>query len=278
MRLRFGTLVIGVFLFGAALVLAATAQNPDAMMPEQSAAKAKQLLQQLIDALGGENYLYVKESECQGRRARFDNNGEFIEYMNFKSYRRFPDKSRTDYSKKGNIVDVFSGDQGWTLDREGVSEEPASALNEFHEQLKRNADYLLRMRLKEEGMAFRYGGNDTVDLRPVEWVEISDRDQRTFRLAIDRTSHFLLRSVVITNDETTREHSEEVTLYSNYQLKDGVWTPLQVTRERDGRRIYQIFYDYCKFNPGLPEDFFTRAALEKRSTEVGTKRSKKDKS
>jgi len=264
-------------MFAVAIAPRAAAQNPDTMMPEESAAKAKQIIQQLTEALGGPRYLGVQASECEGRLAFFGHNGDLTGYSTFKDYWLYPDKNRTDYYKKGNIIDLYAGDQGWTMDRGGVSEQPATQISDFQEQVKRDVDNLLRLRLKEEGITFRYGGSGTIDLRQADWVEIVDRDARTFRLGVDRTSHLLVRSVVITRDETTRERAEETTYYSTYQPQDGVMTPLQVARDRDGRRIYQAFYTSCKYNPNFPSDFFTRAALEKRYTEVGSKKDKKKK-
>jgi hypothetical protein len=259
------------------LVPRSTAQNPDTLLPEQSAAKAKQILQQLIDALGGPRYLNVRESDCEGRLARFGHTGELSGFTNFKEYWRFPDKSRTDYYKKGVVINTYNGDQGWTLDRGGVSELPAPAVADFQELAKKDINNLLRLRLKEPGMVFRYGGQDIVDLKTVDWVEITDPEQRTFRLAVDRSSHFLVRTMVITEDESTRERSTETNIYSNFQPMDGVRTPLQITGDRDGRRISQVFFASCKYNPGFPEDFFSKAALEKRFSEVGGKKYKEEK-
>jgi outer membrane lipoprotein-sorting protein len=51
-----------------------------------------------------------------------------------------------------------------------------------------------------------------------------------------------------------------------------VWTPLQISREHNGRRTAQIFYDTCRFNPGLPDELFTKASLEKRGSGIGVKK------
>jgi hypothetical protein len=254
-----------------------TAQNPDTLLPEQSAAKAKQILQQLTDALGGARYLNVRESACEGRLARFGHNGELTGYSNFKDYWGYPDKNRTDYSKKGVIINLYNGDKGWTLDRGGVAELPAPAVADFQELTKKDINNLLRFRIKEPDMIFRYGGQDIVDLKTVDWVEITDPEQRTFRLAVDRSSHFFVRTMIITEDQTTRERSVETSIYSNFQPIEGVQTPLQITSDRDGRRISQVFFTSCKFNPGLGGDFFTKAALEKRFSEVGSKKYKDEK-
>ena len=244
-------------------------------MPEASATKAKQILAQMLDAMGGAAYINVRGSQCSGRLSHFGHNNDLTSYLEFKDYWRFPDKNRIDYGKKGNIIDLFSGKEGWTMDHDGVAEEPADKVDEFQERMLKDPEHLLRYRLKEQGLVYRYGGADLIDLKPVDWIELVDRDERTYRIAVQRENHLMVRFTVITQDSTNRERTEEVTSYSNYHPLDGVQTPLQVTRTRNDRRILQAFYDTCSHNPNLPADFFTRAGLEQRFNEVGSRGDKK---
>ena len=57
--LAVGTTVV----VAACLVPCAAAQNPDNMMPEQSEAKGRQILRDLIAGLGGPGYTEERESE-----------------------------------------------------------------------------------------------------------------------------------------------------------------------------------------------------------------------
>ncbi len=57
-------------------------------------------------------------------------------------------------------------------------------------------------------------------------------------------------------------------------MKDSVWTPLQVSREHNGRRAVQIFYDTCKYNPGFSDDLFSKTSLSKQGAQAVTKKSK----
>jgi hypothetical protein len=282
-RLRFAKKTNGFALAGALFaalfvgILSAPAQNPDTLMPEASAARGKQILQQLIDAFGGPTYLDIRDSDCEGRLARFGHNGELSGYTNFKDYWRYPDANRTDYSKKGVVINLYVGDKGWTLDKGGVSELSASSVADFQDQAKRDINNLLRVRLKEPGMTIRYGGTDIVDLKTVDWVDITDSEQRNFRLAVDRSTHLLARAVVSTPDETMNDRNVETNIYTNFQLMDGVRTALQITTDRNGRRVSQVFFTICKYNSGLPADLFTKAALDKRFSEVGSRKSKEEK-
>ncbi len=272
--MRVGTIKNWLLLGLGVLVVspAVRAQRAEYMDPEASEAKARQVLQQLLKALGGQNYLDLKTSQCEGRRAQFGHNGEMSGYVQSRVFWKYPDKVRSEYGKKGNIVDVFAGDQGWTLDRDGVSEEPVGAVSDFQDALNRNVNYLLRKRINDKGMLLRYGGISVAELKEVEWVEVTDSEERTFRLAVDRSTHLLVKTVVKTVDNETQERKEDSTIYSNYQLIGGVQLPMQVTRERDGRRTNQDFFGSCQANPDLPPDFFTKESLEKRFKEVGGKK------
>ena len=86
-----------------------------------------------------------------------------------------------------------------------------------------------------------------------------------------------MRAVITTPDETTHDRNVETSTYANFQLMDGVRTPLQITTDHNGRRIAQVFFNICKYNSGLPTDLFTKAALDKRFSEVGSKKYKDEK-
>lgn len=267
-------------------VVVSAQQNPQTMMPEQSEAKARQVLTDLINARGGAGYLEARASQCHGTRAQFGHNEDLTGYVPFTDSREYPDKDRVEYSAKshnlkniintvigvdglglahgGVIVAVYNGDRGWTLDRSGVSELPVTATADFQEQVKRNVDNLLRLRLKEPGLTVRYGGVDTADLKEVEWVEITDSEDRTFRLAVDHSTRLLVRSVVTTTNQETQQRDDDVATYTNYQLKDTVWTPMQISRFHNGRRTAQFFYDSCHFNPDFPSDYFEKSSLQKK--------------
>jgi len=298
-RLKFAPFLMAALVAGATLALHASQQNPDSMMPEASAAKAKEIIRDLINARGAAGYTDAIESECQGTRAQFGHNGDVTGYVRFLDARRYPDKERLEYSAKnhnlksiintvigvdgldwshgGVIIALYNGDRGWTLDKSGVTELPVTSVADFEEQTKRNIDNVLRIRLKEPGWTYRYGGIDTVDLKEVDWVELDDSEERTFRLAVDHNTHLLVRSVVTTNNEETREKDDDTTIYTNYQLKDSVWAPMQVTRDHNGRRTAQFFYDSCRFNPGFPSDYFDKSSLQKKGGDASLKKSKNDK-
>lgn len=258
-----------IFLFASA----GRAQNADELMPAASAAKAKAILQQAIDGLGGAAYLNVHNSDCTGRLAQFQHSGEIGGYIAGREYREMPDKFRMEYDPKAIIVNIYTGDKGWSLDRSGVSELPAEDISDYQEQLRMQMGNVLRNRLNESGLFFRYGGRDVVDLKEADWVEIGDQG-RTLRIAVGRNDHLPIRSVLTTRDPKTGEKTERSTYYTTYHPIDGIQTAFRESRFLNGRQVYQVFWESCAYNVDLPANFFTRASLDER---FGQERGKKKK-
>jgi hypothetical protein len=272
LRIRFAIIfgTFAVFAMGGAARV--NAQNPDTIPAEESSARTKTILQQMIGALGGAAYLNLHDSECTGRIAQF---GQYTSELSgdapIHEFRMQPDKFRREVGKKFNIIDVYNGNQGWSLDKGGVEDGNGVAIANFQAGLKMSFDILIRSRLAEPGMYFHYGGEDVVDLRQVDWIQLEDTDGHMYKIAVEKPTHLPVRFVIVTHNPRTGESVEDVTRYSNWHLVDGVGTPFQVSREHDGKRVSQIFYDGCKYNAGITADFFTREALVKRWAEMGHK-------
>jgi len=256
---------------------AAVAQDPNSMMPEESTAKAKQLIQAAVQALGGAAYLNVRDVTCTGRLSQFGHSGNLSGYAKFVDYAKPPDKDRTENLPQHNIITVMNGNKGWVLDRGGVSEAPQTDVSQFESDTKKDIDNILRNRYKEPDMVLRYAGTDIVDLREVDWIELVDSDDRTIRIAFSRESHMPVRKVVTTRDPNLRMKFDETEFYSNYHPLNGVETPFQVTRERNGLKVYQVFFDTCDYNTNISDSLFTKESLDERWDKIAPRNKKKAK-
>jgi hypothetical protein len=231
-------------------------------MPAESAARARSILDESVAALGGPAYLNLRDADCTARVAGFERSGEVGGLGEVHILRQLPDKNRTEYDKRGDIVTVYAGDKGWTMDRSGVEEMPKEAIDAYQEQLKNDAHFILRYRLNETGLVLRYGGTEVVDLKQVDWVEVSGSNGPSVRIAVDRASHFPVRFVVTSRD-SEGSRTEVTTVYSNYRPIDGVQMAFQVSRFRNGLQVSQVFYAGCKYNTNLSDDLFSRVSLDK---------------
>lgn len=255
-------LVTLLVIFAPPAVRTARAQNPDDMMPAASTAKAKSIMTQAITALGGDAYLKVRNSDCKGRAAQFEHSGGVVGYVQFHDYRQMPDKNRMEYGPKGNIVNLYAGKEGWTLDRGGVSDVPAQDMADYQETSNTDVNTILRYRMNDSSLVFRYSGADVVDLKEADWVEIADHEGHTIRIAFDRKTGLPIRTVVSQREAETGDRIQRSTYYTSYHVIDGIQTPFQVSRFRNDQQTYQVFYESCQYNTELAPEMFTRASLD----------------
>jgi len=285
---KFGPVAL-VMLVSILLVAAAAQQNPETMDPDANKAKAKQLVNLAIQALGGDLYRQQAESDCEGRVAKFDRNGGTLGYSMMRSYWHYPDKNRTEYVVKttkggmfailwgnlpvkgGEFVQLFDGGKGWTMDKSGVNDADATSIEEFQAGLKRQIRNLLLHRANDTDVFLYYGGIGIADMREVEWVDFVNNDDSKVRVGFDHDSHLPLRTVATIPNEEMHDRDQDVTIYSNYKEHEGVQTAMQITREHNGQRTHQIFYTACTNSPNLPADFFTEASLQKKAKDTGGK-------
>lgn len=279
MRMKCSLAAALALCFGMALAASprADAQNDEILMPAQSTAKAKQILQAAIQALGGQAYLNVRDVTCTGNIGQFDHSGAVTGFGKFVDYSMPPDKERQENIPKRNIIEVFNGKHGWVLDRGGLSDAPATDLAQFEQDNLKDIDNILRHRIHEPGIILRYAGPDIVELKQADWVELVDSDNRTIRIAFARSTHLPIKEVAETRDPKSQFTSKETDLFSDYHPVDGIQTPFQLERDRNGMKIFQAFFAKCEYNTNVPASLFTRESLEQRWAKIGKKERKHEK-
>jgi len=105
-------------------------------------------------------------------------------------------------------------------------------------------------------------------------VEVTDSQERKFRLAVDRSTHLLIRSVVITKDEETQQINEDVSIYSNYQLKDSVWTRFRSPASTTDAAPFKSSTTAVNSIPALADEIFDKSSLSKQGSQALAKKSK----
>jgi hypothetical protein len=261
------------------------------LAPDESTVKARQVLRQVVTALGGQAYLSVRDTQCDGRAAQFGTAGTLMGFTLFRDQWLLPDKNRVEYFTKGEhtilgflmgsdellithggaMITVFNGKEGWSLDKSGVSNQADDLIENFNEQVKTGMNNMLRKRMNEPGVDVRYAGTDLIDLKEAEWIEFVDSEHREMRLGVDKSTHLPLRWVLATRNPETRERNEMITSYTQFMTFDGVRTPLSIELARNDHKMSQTFLSACKFNSELAPDLFTRTALEQRASEISKK-------
>src|SRR5581483_7317658 len=87
---------------------------------QENATKAKQLVQQAIQVLGGQAYLTWHTQTSQGRSYSFHHGEPNSVGTLFWRFREYPDKDRIELTKHRDVFEIFNGDNGWEVTFQGV--------------------------------------------------------------------------------------------------------------------------------------------------------------
>jgi|HigsolmetaAR202D_1030399.scaffolds.fasta_scaffold09605_3 hypothetical protein len=242
---------------------AVTAQTTDEI-------RGKKVVDEAIQALGGEKFLTMRDRVETGRAYSFYNR-QLSGLARATIYTRYltpPDpptpgfvgvRERQAFGKDEDwSVILNENGEGWELTYRGAKLLPKEQLERARESTLRNVFYILRMRLKEPGMIIESRGSDVVDNQPVEVVDFTDLENRVVRVYFHRSTKLPVKQ--LTYRRTGGERFEEVTYFSKYRDVGGVTWPLAIRRDRDGAKIFELFSERVEINKDLTDNLFTLPA------------------
>jgi hypothetical protein len=275
-------------------------QDTAVLAPDASAAKAREIIQRAIQAMGGDAYLGVKDFTRTGRYSSFDHSGAARGTVKIIDMVKLPDKECIEYDvkidygvdapiplifvdipyplgKSTRSFQVRNGDEGWIVNSGGVVAMEQEALTRMRRARKKDIDLVFRTRLNDPNLVFRYTGQDTMDLKWVDGVEIADASQFITRIAFDHSTHLPVSAAFRYRDpDYDNQPTEDRDVYTLYHTVQGVVTPFQIAREHNGYRTSQMFYEEVKYNTGLSDAMFTRQGVEELRSHSGKSKKSKD--
>jgi hypothetical protein len=219
--------------------------------------KARTLLDQMIQALGGQAFLGVQDMEQQGRNYRFYHGNPSGQGALFWRFWKWPDKERFELTKQRDVIHIYSGDQGWEITYKGTRAEDPEELKEYLRAREYSLNNVLRGWLKQPGTALFYEGVGLAQDKQVEKVTIINSKDQAVTLAIDQLTHLPVKKSYFVRDPVSREKDEEAEVYDNWRLEQGINTAHTIVGMRNGEMTRQRFIQSVSYNQGIPDSKFT---------------------
>jgi hypothetical protein len=229
------------------------------LQAETAQERGKRLVNECLDALGGDRYLSMENRVESGRAYSFYReqlNGLSIAKIYTRYYTNVKDtahelavRERENFGKKEDFGVLFEADDAWDITFRGARPLPADRFTTYKETTLRDIFYILRVRFREPGLIFESKGADVIENAPVEIVDITDGDNRTTTVYFHQITKVPTRQVFYRRDPVTKDRIEEITRYSIYRdAGGGVQWPHTIQRDRNGEKIYEIFSDDVEIN------------------------------
>ncbi len=232
------------------------------------ATKGKKVVDDAIAALGGDAFLQMQDRVESGRAYSFYRDTlsglsiakiytRYITVDPTKSAHDLGVRERQSFGKNEDSAVVLREDGGANITYRGPKALPTEDFERYRETTLHNIFYILRQRLHEAGMEFEAKGSDVVDRVPVEIVDIIDAQNFVVRVYFHQVTKLPVKQSFSRLDPKTKDRDDEVTRFDRYRDNHGIQWPQQITRERNGEKIYQIFAETVSFNQDLTDDLFS---------------------
>jgi hypothetical protein len=230
--------------------------------------RGKRVIDDAVAALGGRKFLSMEDRIESGRAYSFYRDQLsglsiatiYTRYVTVAEGKTGSDLGLQEREAFGKNEDsgyvLFREDRGWEVNYHGFKQVEDDRFDRYRDTTLHDILYLLRVRLSEPGLIFESRGSDVIENQPVEIVDITDSRNRVITAYFHETTKLPVRQSWVWRDPKTKERNEEITRFARYQGVNGVQWPEQITRERNGEKIYQIFADSVLINQNLTDSEF----------------------
>ncbi|HEY6768785.1 MAG TPA: hypothetical protein VI386_28855 [Candidatus Sulfotelmatobacter sp.] len=246
--------------------ISAPAQNPTSTAQSRSApvipvdqanaGKAKALLQQAIDALGGQAYLSIQNIQQTGRGYSFHHGNSTSNGILFWRFIEFPDRERVEVTKERDVAELYVGEKGYEITYKGTHPVDQKDMSEYLRRRKFSLDTLLRSWMSDPGVALFYEGNAIAAEHPAEQITLINGKNESVDLYLDVETHLPIKKSFTWRDPTDKQKNLEEEIYDNYRQVQGVATPYDIARYFNGDMTSQRFLNSVSYNQVLNPAMF----------------------
>jgi hypothetical protein len=242
----------------------ATPQNPPSSTEAapalpvdlENARKAKALLDQAIQALGGQAYLNVRDLQLTGRTYSFHHGRPTSNGIQFWRFIQYPDKDRIELTKERDVAQLYNGDKGYEITYKGARPMEEKDLADYLRRRRFSLETVLRTWVNSPGVALFYEGNANAAEHPALQVSLINSKNESVTLYLDVDTHLPIKKAFTWRDPIDKQRNLEEEIYDNYRPVQGIMTPYDVARYFNGDMSNQRFLNSAAYNQGLDPAMF----------------------
>jgi hypothetical protein len=239
-----------------------------------NARKARAVLDQTIQALGGQPYLDYQNKMETGRYYPLYHGKTNSTGIPYNYYIEYPDRARFEVihtkdifliegsignvkvKNKFDIVQIFNGDKGYEITYKGTAAiEPLDVENHVRRR-QHSLEWIFRKWIRDPNVAWFYSGLAVVDGKETEGVTLLNSENDSVSVYVDQNTHYPVKISYSWRDPKDKQKNVEEEVYDNYKLEQSIWTAHSITRYYNGETSQQRFITAGTYNQKLPDSMF----------------------
>src|SRR3984885_8940832 len=230
-----------ILVMSAALLTAPNAGRTQAAddAAAQNAKKARAVLDAMVQALGGDAWLNMKNEMQQGHVAAFFHGQPDLGTTDLWEFHQWPDKDRVEVTKHRDVVEFYIGRDGWEVTYRGKKPMQKDLLEDYLRRRDHSIETAVKVWLKDPNTILVYEGQGMAERHMAEQVKLVSAQNESITIQMDEQTHLPLRRTFQWRDPLYKDKNEDAEEYDNYRDVDGFPPPFNVTRFKNDEIVRQ---------------------------------------
>jgi hypothetical protein len=230
----------------------------------KNAQQARTVLNAMVQALGGQAWLNIKNQERQGHLAAFFHNQPDPGTTRFWDFHAWPDHDRTEYTVHRDVVQIYAGREGWEVTYRGKKALPQDQVDDFLRRRDHSIEVAVKVWLNDPKTILVFEGQHLAERHLADQVTLISAENEAITILTDAQTHLPLRRTFQWRDPIYKDKNLDAEEYDDYHPVDGFPTPLRITRFKNDDMVRQIYLDKVTYNQELPPDIWSVDAADRK--------------
>ena len=210
----------------------------------KNAQKARQALDAMVKALGGDAWLNMQNRMEHGHAAGF--------------YHGNPDPGTLEE------FEFHIGREGWEVTYQGKHKLPQDQVDDYLRRRDHSIETAIKVWMKDPKTILVDEGQHLAARHLADQVTLISPDNEALTILMDTQTHLPLRRVFQWRDPEYKDKNTDAEEYDDYHTVGGFPTPFMITRFKNDEMVRQFFIDKVEYNQSLPADFWSVDAADER--------------
>lgn len=230
----------------------------------QNAQKARVALDAMVQAMGGDAWLNLKNSMEEGHVAAFFHGQPDLGTTEIWQFHAWPGRDRVEVTKHRDVVEFYLGRDGWEVTFRGKKPMQKDLLEDFLRRRDHSIETAIKVWLKDPRTILVYEGKTMTERHMSEQVTLISPENESVTIQMDAETHLPLRRSFQWRDPIYKDKNTDAEEYDDYHTIEGIPTAFSITRFKNDEMVRQYYVTKVEYNRQLPDDFWDADTAAKR--------------
>jgi hypothetical protein len=231
---------------------------------QKNAKQARAALDAMVQALGGQAWLNLKNQMRQGHVAAFYQGKPNVGTTKYWEFHAWPDRDRIELTTHRDVVQFYIGRTGSEVTYRGKTPLPQDIVDDYLRRRDHSIETVVKVWLKDPNTILIYEGQRMAERHLADQVTAISAANESVTILMDKQTHLPMRRTFEWRDPVYKDKNLDAEEYDDYHTFDGLPTPFTITRFKNDEMTRQYFLDRVSYNQELAADFWSVDATDKR--------------